>query len=164
MSTSRMTLYVGLMSIPQSLKDWLCVMSLTTSSTIWMNTCHMQAEQATTTHDSDEPRTMSLFPHGFDEMDVIVLEFAEDLDNLAGGSSSAGNNSGTSQPSTTLTPRRRVCVRKTFSIHCLKWVDVGRDYIEVIKVDLQLFFVLDFNDQAINRFVEHQMLSTFKEF
>uniref|UniRef100_A0A9I9EHL1 CACTA en-spm transposon protein n=1 Tax=Cucumis melo TaxID=3656 RepID=A0A9I9EHL1_CUCME len=26
------------------------------------------------------------------------------------------------------------------------------------------FFVLDFNDQAINRFVEHQMINTFKEF
>ncbi|KAA0035741.1 cytochrome P450 CYP82D47-like [Cucumis melo var. makuwa] len=26
------------------------------------------------------------------------------------------------------------------------------------------FFVLDFNDQAMNRFVEHQMLTSFKEF
>uniref|UniRef100_A0A9I9ECL4 CACTA en-spm transposon protein n=1 Tax=Cucumis melo TaxID=3656 RepID=A0A9I9ECL4_CUCME len=26
------------------------------------------------------------------------------------------------------------------------------------------FFVLDFNGQAMNRFVEHQMLTTFKEF
>uniref|UniRef100_A0A9I9EBW9 CACTA en-spm transposon protein n=1 Tax=Cucumis melo TaxID=3656 RepID=A0A9I9EBW9_CUCME len=26
------------------------------------------------------------------------------------------------------------------------------------------FFVLDFNDQAMNRFIEHQMLNTFKEF
>ena len=25
------------------------------------------------------------------------------------------------------------------------------------------FFVLDFNDQAMNRFVEHRMLITFKE-
>ncbi|KAA0051316.1 uncharacterized protein E6C27_scaffold55G00290 [Cucumis melo var. makuwa] len=44
------------------------------------------------------------------------------------------------------------------------WTDVGREYIEVVKDDLQLFFVLDFNDQAINRFVEHQMLTIFKEF
>uniref|UniRef100_A0A9I9EGI9 CACTA en-spm transposon protein n=1 Tax=Cucumis melo TaxID=3656 RepID=A0A9I9EGI9_CUCME len=43
-------------------------------------------------------------------------------------------------------------------------VDVGREYIEVVKADLQRFFVLDFNNQAINRFVEHQVLSTFKEF
>ena len=87
----------------------------------------MQAEQATTKHDSDEPRTlyslyisilvmcsyllveclfsmstgtMSLFPCGFYEMDAIVLEFAEDLDNLAGGSSSTGNNSGESNNGT----------------------------------------------------------------
>uniref|UniRef100_A0A9I9E7S5 CACTA en-spm transposon protein n=1 Tax=Cucumis melo TaxID=3656 RepID=A0A9I9E7S5_CUCME len=57
-----------------------------------------------------------------------------------------------------------VCVRNTFSICCLKWADVDRVYIEVVKADLQWFFVLDFNDQAMNRFVEHQMLSTFKEF
>ncbi|KAA0066901.1 CACTA en-spm transposon protein [Cucumis melo var. makuwa] len=57
-----------------------------------------------------------------------------------------------------------VCVRKTFSVRCLKWVDVGREYIEVVKGDLQRLFVLDFNDQAMNRFVEHQMLTTFKEF
>uniref|UniRef100_A0A9I9EHF8 CACTA en-spm transposon protein n=1 Tax=Cucumis melo TaxID=3656 RepID=A0A9I9EHF8_CUCME len=44
------------------------------------------------------------------------------------------------------------------------WTDVGREYIEVVKGDLQRFFVLDFNDQAMNRFVEHQMLTTFKEF
>uniref|UniRef100_A0A9I9ECM7 CACTA en-spm transposon protein n=1 Tax=Cucumis melo TaxID=3656 RepID=A0A9I9ECM7_CUCME len=29
---------------------------------------------------------------------------------------------------------------------------------------LKRFFVLDFNDQATNRFVKHQMLTTFKEF
>ncbi|KAA0053370.1 CACTA en-spm transposon protein [Cucumis melo var. makuwa] len=57
-----------------------------------------------------------------------------------------------------------VCVRKTFPVRCLKWADVGKEYIEVVKGDLQWFFVLDFNDQAMNRFVEHQMLTTFKEF
>ncbi|KAA0047935.1 CACTA en-spm transposon protein [Cucumis melo var. makuwa] len=57
-----------------------------------------------------------------------------------------------------------MCVRKTFPVRYLKWVDVGRKYIEVVKCDLQQFFVLDFNDQAMNRFVEHQMLMTFKEF
>ncbi|KAL0545293.1 hypothetical protein IC582_020445 [Cucumis melo] len=30
--------------------------------------------------------------------------------------------------------------------------------------NVQRFFVLDFNDQAMNRFVKHQMLNTFKEF
>ncbi|KAA0053564.1 CACTA en-spm transposon protein [Cucumis melo var. makuwa] len=57
-----------------------------------------------------------------------------------------------------------VCVRKTFPVRCLKWADVGREYIKVVKGDLQRLFVLDFNDQAMNRFVEHQMLTTFKEF
>ncbi|KAA0065346.1 CACTA en-spm transposon protein [Cucumis melo var. makuwa] len=38
-----------------------------------------------------------------------------------------------------------MCVQKTFPIHYLKWSDVGREYIEVVKTDLQ-------------------MLNTFKEF
>ncbi|TYK03698.1 CACTA en-spm transposon protein [Cucumis melo var. makuwa] len=49
-----------------------------------------------------------------------------------------------------------VCLRKTFLVHCLRWADIGREYIKH-------FFVLDFNDQAMNRFVQHQMLSTLKE-
>ncbi|KAA0062809.1 Cysteine-rich RLK (RECEPTOR-like protein kinase) 8 [Cucumis melo var. makuwa] len=44
------------------------------------------------------------------------------------------------------------------------WVDVSREYIEVVKIDLQRFFVLDFNDQVTNRIIEHHMLNTFKEF
>ncbi|KAA0067413.1 putative transposase [Cucumis melo var. makuwa] len=43
------------------------------------------------------------------------------------------------------------------------WADVRRKSIEVVKCDLQRLFVLDFNDQAMNRFVEHQMLTTFEE-
>uniref|UniRef100_A0A9I9E7R8 CACTA en-spm transposon protein n=1 Tax=Cucumis melo TaxID=3656 RepID=A0A9I9E7R8_CUCME len=113
----------------------------------------------------------------------MFLQFEDNLDNIAGGSSSQ---------QATLTPRRRaqaprcnkwahsdndrpwvekpisphavrfsqtigVCVRKTFPIRCLKWADVGREYIKRL-------FVLDFNDQAMNRFIEHQMLTTFKEF
>uniref|UniRef100_A0A9I9EHK8 CACTA en-spm transposon protein n=1 Tax=Cucumis melo TaxID=3656 RepID=A0A9I9EHK8_CUCME len=128
------------------------------------------------------------------------------LDNIAGGSSSVGDNTGSSSQQTTPTSRKRaqsrllelechvaingripmtiapgaekpisphvvrfsqaigVCVRKTFPVRCLKWADVGREYIEVVKGDLQRLFVLDFNNQAMNRFVEHQMLTTFKEF
>ncbi|KAA0068102.1 CACTA en-spm transposon protein [Cucumis melo var. makuwa] len=41
---------------------------------------------------------------------------------------------------------------------------VGREHIEVVKSDLQRFFVLDFNDQGMNMFVEHRMFDTFKEF
>ncbi|KAA0045229.1 uncharacterized protein E5676_scaffold1493G00630 [Cucumis melo var. makuwa] len=30
-----------------------------------------------------------------------------------------------------------MCVRKTFSVRCLRWVDIEREYIEVVKDDLQ---------------------------
>ncbi|KAA0038905.1 CACTA en-spm transposon protein [Cucumis melo var. makuwa] len=119
------------------------------------------------------------------ETDDMFLQFEEDLDNIAGGSSSVGDNTGSSSQQTTSTPRRRAQSRllelerhvaingripmtiapgaeKPISPHA--WTDVGREYIEVVKGDLQRFFVLDFNDQAMNRFVEHQMLTTFKEF
>ncbi|KAA0025427.1 CACTA en-spm transposon protein [Cucumis melo var. makuwa] len=128
------------------------------------------------------------------ETDDMFLQFEDDLDNIMGGSSSVGDNTrraqsrllelechvaingripmtiapGAEKPSSPHAVRFSqaigVCVRKTFPIHCLKWADVGREYIEVVKGDLQRLFVLDFNDQAMNRFVEHQMLTTFKEF
>ncbi|KAA0063382.1 CACTA en-spm transposon protein [Cucumis melo var. makuwa] len=122
------------------------------------------------------------------EMDDMFLQFEEDLDNIAGGSSSVGDNMAEfSSQQTTPTLRRRaqsrllelerhvaingripmtiapgaekpisphavcfsqaigVCVRKTFPVRCLKWADVRREYIEVVKGDLQ-------------------MLTTFKEF
>ncbi|KAA0032530.1 gamma-aminobutyrate transaminase POP2 [Cucumis melo var. makuwa] len=86
--------------------------------------------------DDDELYTMSSFPRtNFFEMDAIFLEFADDLDNLARGSSSVddnsdeSNNGSSSQPSATSTTRRRVQSR---------------------LLELE--------------FVEHQMLNTFKEF
>ncbi|KAA0044880.1 CACTA en-spm transposon protein [Cucumis melo var. makuwa] len=122
------------------------------------------------------------------ETDDMFLQFEDDLDNIAGGSSSVGDNTArSSSQQTTPTPRRRaqsrllelerhiaingcipmtiapgaekpisphvvrfsqaigVCVRKTFPVRCLKWANVGREYIEVVKGDLQ-------------------MLTTFKEF
>ncbi|TYK29082.1 CACTA en-spm transposon protein [Cucumis melo var. makuwa] len=106
MNTSRMTLCARLTLISQSLKEWLCVMSLTTSLTMWIKNCHMKMEKAMT-NDSDEPRTMSSFSSNFDKMGALFLEFIEDLDNPVGGSLSVGNNLGTSQPSKTPTPRRR---------------------------------------------------------
>ncbi|KAA0034838.1 putative transposase [Cucumis melo var. makuwa] len=57
-----------------------------------------------------------------------------------------------------------VCVRHTFSICYLRWADVRREYIEVVKGDVQRHFVLDFNDQAMIGFVEHQIFTSFKEF
>ncbi|KAA0032062.1 CACTA en-spm transposon protein [Cucumis melo var. makuwa] len=118
------------------------------------------------------------------ETNDMFLQFEEDLDNIAGGSSSVGDNTVSAlgingRIPMTIAPRAEkpisphavrfsqaigVCVRKTFPVRCLKWADVGREYIEVVKGDLQRLFVLDFNDQAMNRFVEHQMLTTFKEF
>ncbi|KAA0047783.1 CACTA en-spm transposon protein [Cucumis melo var. makuwa] len=132
---------------------------------------------------------MSYRRNNFIETNDIFLEFEDNLDNIAGGSSSVGDNTAgsSSQQHATPTPRRRaqsrlleleryvatngcilmttapgaekpisphavrfsqaigVCVRKTFPIRCLKWADVGREYIEVVKGDLQ-------------------MLTTFKEF
>ncbi|KAA0034937.1 CACTA en-spm transposon protein [Cucumis melo var. makuwa] len=117
--------------------------------------------------------------NNFLEMDTMFLKFANNLDNLTGGSSSVGDNSANGRiPMTTVPGMEKpiyphavrfsqaigVYVRKTFSVRCLKWADVGREYTEVVKTDLQRFFVFDFNDQAMNRFVEHQMLNTFKEF
>ncbi|KAA0052813.1 uncharacterized protein E6C27_scaffold773G00040 [Cucumis melo var. makuwa] len=83
------------------------IMSLMTSSAMWMNTCHMQA---TTMNYSDKPRIMSSSyqRNNFLEMDIMFLKFEDDLDNLAGGSSSVGNNTGSSsQPPMTPTPSRR---------------------------------------------------------
>ncbi|TYK00354.1 CACTA en-spm transposon protein [Cucumis melo var. makuwa] len=118
--------------------------------------------------------TMLSFPNGFNRRDVMFFEFVEDLNNNAGGSSSVGENSDDSNApgaKKSISPHSvwfsqmiDVCVRKTFLVRCLRWADIGREYIEVIKGDLQRFFLLNFNDQAINRFIKHQMLSTFKEF
>ncbi|KAA0062829.1 CACTA en-spm transposon protein [Cucumis melo var. makuwa] len=86
-----------------------------------------------------------------------------------------GNNSETTQP--TLTSRRRAqsrLLKLERDIHAN-----GRIPMSIALGELTLeentsrssraiykycFFVLDFNDQAMNRFVEHQMLTCFKEF
>ncbi|KAA0049780.1 CACTA en-spm transposon protein [Cucumis melo var. makuwa] len=83
----------------------------------------------------------------------MFLEFDEDL-NTAEGSSSLGDNSGDVSSLDSWSWRVRY----------LRWDNVGRKYIEIIKGDLQRQFVLDFNDQVMNRFVEHQILTSFKEF
>ncbi|KAA0040881.1 CACTA en-spm transposon protein [Cucumis melo var. makuwa] len=108
---------------------------------------------------------------------AMFLEFEDHLDNIARGSSSVGDNTERhvaingripmtialeaekpiSPHAVHFSQATDVCVRKTFPVRCLKWADVEREYIERL-------FVLDFNDQAMNRFVEHQMLTTFKEF
>ncbi|KAA0062721.1 CACTA en-spm transposon protein [Cucumis melo var. makuwa] len=111
------------------------------------------------------------------ETDDMFLQFEDDLDNnIAGGSSSVGDNTvstlgvraprcnkwahsdddrpGAEKPISPHAVRFNqaigVCVQKKFPVRCLKWADVGREYIEVVR--------------ATSRFVEHQMLMTFKEF
>uniref|UniRef100_A0A9I9E1Y2 CACTA en-spm transposon protein n=2 Tax=Cucumis melo TaxID=3656 RepID=A0A9I9E1Y2_CUCME len=112
------------------------------------------------------------------ETDDMFLQFEDDLDNNIGDNTerhvaingripmtiALGAEKPISPHAVRFSQAIGVCVRKTFPVRCLKWEDVGREYIEVVKGDLQRLFVLDFNDQAMNRFVEHQMLTTFKEF
>uniref|UniRef100_A0A9I9E7H4 CACTA en-spm transposon protein n=1 Tax=Cucumis melo TaxID=3656 RepID=A0A9I9E7H4_CUCME len=50
---------------------------------------------------------MSYRRSNFMETDDMFLQFEEDLDNIAGGSSSVGDNTGSSSQQTTPTPRRR---------------------------------------------------------
>ncbi|KAA0052222.1 CACTA en-spm transposon protein [Cucumis melo var. makuwa] len=50
-----------------------------------------------------------------------------------------------------------VCVRDTFRVCCHNWVDVPPEYIKH-------YFVLNFNNQALTRFVEHQFFTSFKKF
>ncbi|TYK04082.1 CACTA en-spm transposon protein [Cucumis melo var. makuwa] len=128
--------------------------------------------------------TISSFSSGFNEKDAMFREFIKDLNNTIGGSSSVGDNlehyvhanrripmsidSGVekriSPHVVRLSLAINMCVRKTFPFYYLRWADLEKEYIKVVKGDLQSFFVLDFNDQTMNRFVEHQMLTTFKKF
>ncbi|KAA0065615.1 wall-associated receptor kinase-like 10 [Cucumis melo var. makuwa] len=56
-----------------------------------------------------------------------------------------------------------MCVKKTFLVCCLRWAYVRREYIEVVKGDLQRFLFL-ISTITMDRFVENQVLNTFKEF
>ncbi|KAA0037869.1 CACTA en-spm transposon protein [Cucumis melo var. makuwa] len=181
MTTSRMTLYAEMTLIPQLLKGWLCVMSLTTSSTMWMNTCHMQAMM----NYSDKPPIVSYQHNNFMETNDTFFEFEDDLDNIAGGSSSIGDNTGSSsQQHATPTPRRRAHSRllelerhvaingripttiapradKPISLHAVRF---NQAIGVCVRKTFRRLFVLDFNDQTMNKFVEYHMLTTFKEF
>ncbi|TYK17802.1 CACTA en-spm transposon protein [Cucumis melo var. makuwa] len=113
------------------------------------------------------------------EMDDMFLQFEDDLDNIAGGSSSVGDNTaGSSSQQTTPTPRRRAQSRL---LELERHVAINEHIPMTITpraekpispyvvrfsqaICVCRLFVLDFNDQAMNGFVEHQMLTTFKEF
>ncbi|TYK15106.1 CACTA en-spm transposon protein [Cucumis melo var. makuwa] len=96
--------------------------------------------------------------------DAIFLEFEDELDNFAGGSSSVGDNAGSSfQQPGTLTPRRRAQSRLLELEHhvavygCIPMtITPGAE--KPISPHVVRF------SQAIGVFVEHQMLITFKEF
>ncbi|KAA0051735.1 CACTA en-spm transposon protein [Cucumis melo var. makuwa] len=105
--------------------------------------------------------TMLSFPSGFKKTDAMFLEFGEDL-NTTEGLSSVGNNSKTTRHSSILGVEEfseaiSMCTRCTFPVRCLRCIDVEREYIEHR-------FMFDFNDQAMNRLVAHQMVTSFTEF
>ncbi|TYK28105.1 CACTA en-spm transposon protein [Cucumis melo var. makuwa] len=52
----------------------------------------------------------------------------------------------------------------TFSIYFLKWTNVTLEYIELVKSALQQWFVLNFIDPTLAQFLEHQMLTYWKDF
>ncbi|KAA0062931.1 uncharacterized protein E6C27_scaffold468G00250 [Cucumis melo var. makuwa] len=109
---------------------------------------------------------MSYQRNNFLETDTMFLEFEDDLDNLAGGSSFVGDNAGSSsQPLATSTPKRRTQSRlleleRHFAINGRIPMTIATGAEKSI-----LPHVVRFNQAiAMNKFVEHQMLTTFKEF
>ncbi|KAA0054221.1 CACTA en-spm transposon protein [Cucumis melo var. makuwa] len=117
--------------------------------------------------------------NNFMETDAMFLEFEDDLDNITGASLSVGDNTGSSsqQPAT---PTLRRCAQSRL-LELERHVAINECTPMTIApgaekhifshvvgfsqaIGMCRLFMLDFNDQAMNRFVEHQMLTTFKEF
>ncbi|KAA0066090.1 CACTA en-spm transposon protein [Cucumis melo var. makuwa] len=93
-------------------------------------------------------------------MDALFLEFADDLDNLTGESSLVGDNSGSSsQPPATPTLKR--CAQSRL-LELERYVAANGRILMTIALDNTLRSSR--LTPAMNRFVKHQMLSTFKEF
>ncbi|TYK23260.1 NBS-LRR type resistance protein [Cucumis melo var. makuwa] len=86
--------------------------------------------------------TMSSLPSSFNETDAMFLEFIEDLNNPDGGSSSVGDNLGVSNA---------LGVEKPISPYTVR-------FNQAIGICRKTFLVHSL------RFIEHHMLSTFKEF
>ncbi|KAA0038863.1 CACTA en-spm transposon protein [Cucumis melo var. makuwa] len=100
---------------------------------------------------------MTSFSSSFEETDALYLEFGDEFNN-AGGSSLMGKSLvERTQPFPT--PRRR---RQTRLLELERHVNKNGKILMTIAPGR--FFVLDFNDQEMNRFVEHQMLTSFKKF
>ncbi|KAA0032681.1 gamma-aminobutyrate transaminase POP2 [Cucumis melo var. makuwa] len=113
---------------PRIIERPLCIISLTTSLTMWTNTY-----------------PISSFPSSFDETDAIFLEFRKALDNPW---------EGTSQPSLTLTPKRRAQSRL---LELELYVVANRQILMMIAPGTEKLFFHTL-------FVEHHMLNTFTEF
>uniref|UniRef100_A0A9I9E891 CACTA en-spm transposon protein n=1 Tax=Cucumis melo TaxID=3656 RepID=A0A9I9E891_CUCME len=122
---------------------------------------------------------------------AMFLKFKDDLDNIEGGSLSVGDNTSESKIFFILTydyfmvffsatcdptPRRRAQSR-LLELECHVAINGCIPMTIAPGAEKPIFphdicfsqaigrlFVLDFNDQAMNRFIEHQMLTTFKEF
>ncbi|TYK10969.1 CACTA en-spm transposon protein [Cucumis melo var. makuwa] len=102
--------------------------------------------------------------NNFMEMDVMFLEFEDDLDNIVGGSSSMGDNTeSSSQQPVTPTPKRRAQSRL---LELERHVAInGRIPMTIAPgAEKPIFPHAVRFSQAISVFVEHQMLNTFKEF
>ncbi|KAA0055491.1 CACTA en-spm transposon protein [Cucumis melo var. makuwa] len=145
-----------------------CCSPLLPSSVVATFRCHLLSPSAAVCYhigimSSSYPR------NNFLKTGVMFLEFEDELDNFAGGLSSVGNNARSScQQPVTPTPRRRAQSRllkleRHIAIHECIPMTIAPDAEKPIFPHVW-FFVLDFNDQAMNRFVEHQILTTFKEF
>ncbi|KAA0059798.1 uncharacterized protein E6C27_scaffold108G00640 [Cucumis melo var. makuwa] len=99
----------------------------------------------------------------FMKTDNMFLQFEDDLDNIAGGSSSVDDNTGSSSQQTTLTPRRRAQSRL---LELKRYVAINGYISMTIAPGAEKPispYAVRFS-QAIGVFVEHQMLTTFKEF
>ncbi|KAA0039188.1 CACTA en-spm transposon protein [Cucumis melo var. makuwa] len=120
---------------------------------------------------------MPSFPSGFNEIGAMFLEFTKDPNNAARGSSSVGDNlAKTTQPS--LTSRRCTQSRLLeleFYVHSNWRIPVSMPlmrkslfnhtlFCSTRRLACVAFLMLDFNDQTMNRFIKHQMLTTYKEF
>ncbi|KAA0037142.1 CACTA en-spm transposon protein [Cucumis melo var. makuwa] len=108
------------------------------------------------------------------ETDDIFLQFEDDLNNIAGGSSSVGDNTGSSSQQTTPTPRRRA---QSQLLELEGHVAInGRIPMTIAPGAGEAYFSTRCSLQpgdrrvrakdisSMNKFVEHQMLTTFKEF
>ncbi|KAA0049832.1 uncharacterized protein E5676_scaffold118G00400 [Cucumis melo var. makuwa] len=95
----------------------------------------------------------------------MSLELDNVFNNAGGvGESSSMGNTLDCPPPTRTSWRCQYSQKLELDKYALKWVDVPLEYIKVIKGDLRRWFMLDFTDRALTRFVEQQMLSMWKEF